>query len=225
MKGLNEFSKSYYQECNYYEKFSQAEDRLNLILDFLKTVTQNKNVLDIGCGTGKYTSALVDNAKSIIGIDKSSSQLEIAKTKVSSNNFICCDASNLPFQNSFFDVIISCWCVGTIQNTDIQKKVVSEIKRVLKNGGSAYFVENDIGGEFEQIRDRYPNIERTKKYNNFLEENGFVECKKIQTFFEFETLDEAKNTFERIWDKNVANKIKSNKICHNVIIYQFVKKI
>ena len=224
MVGLNEFSKSYYEECDFYEKFSKAEDSLKLIENFLVQVTINKKVLDLGCGTGKYTSILFNNTKSIIGIDKSKDQLQIAKNKLASNLFVHADASALPFEDKTFDVVISCWCVGTIQDSIIQKKVLEETKRVLKQGASAYFVENDIGGEFEEIRGRFPDTERTLSYNNFLEENGFKVCKKIKTFFDFQSLDDAKNTFEHIWGNEVATKIKSKKIMHNVVIYQFTKK-
>ncbi|MBQ3493999.1 MAG: class I SAM-dependent methyltransferase, partial [Clostridia bacterium] len=188
---------------------------------FLIEQTKNKSVLDLGCGTGKYSVILAKYAKSLVGLDKSNSQLEIAKIKLDKNNFICADASCLPFEKESFDVVISCWCVGTIQDQSKQQKVIDEVKRVLRGGGCAYFVENDIGGEFEELRGRYPDTARTKNYNDFLKSNGFVECKKIQTHFNFETKQQAQNVFKNIWGELVAEKIKSNKIEHNVVIYKY----
>lgn len=222
MKGLFELSKSYYEENEFYETFSKAEDKPNHILNFLKTKTKDKNVLDVGCGTGKYSIELLKTAKSLIGVDKSKNQLEIAKSKTKNKDcFVCADASNLPFKDNTFDVIISCWCVGTILDNQVQQKVLNEQKRVLKPNGEIYFVENDIGGEFEQIRGRYPNIERTKAYNDFLLLNEFTEYKKIKTYFEFDNQEIAKLTFNKIWGEEVSNKINSNKIEHNVIIFQY----
>ena len=52
--------------------------------------------------------------------------------------------------------------LGTILEVDRRNKVLEEMKRVLKHDGNIYLVENDIGGEFEEIRNRYPDIKRTK---------------------------------------------------------------
>ena len=51
---------------------------------------------------------------------------------------------------------------------------------MLTKNGSIYLVENDIGGEFEEIRNRYPDISRTKKYNDWIESNNF----KVEKFIE-----------------------------------------
>lgn len=225
MKGLFDLSKSYYEENKYYEIFSNAEDKPNHILNFLLKKVKNKNVLDIGCGTGKYSVEIIKHAKSLIGIDKSKNQLEIAKSKTTNKScFVCADAANLPFKNNTFDVIVSCWCVGTILDKKTQQKVINEAKRVLNKDGEIYFVENDIGEEFEQIRDRYPNIEKTKAYNDFLLLNGFTEIKKINTYFEFETIEDARQTFDRIWGSKTSEKITSKIIKHKVVIFKYFKK-
>lgn len=49
----------------------------------IKTLTKYdfKNVLELGCGTGKNTSWLLNKAELIIGLDFSQGMLDIAKKK------------------------------------------------------------------------------------------------------------------------------------------------
>ncbi len=97
------------------------------------------------------------------------------------------------------------------------------MKRVLKKEGSIYLVENDIGGEFEEIRNRYPNIKRTKDYNDWIESKNFKIENKLKTYFQFKDDKEAKNIFSNIWGTEIGNKVKSNIIEQNIIIYLFRK--
>ena len=69
-------------------------------------------------------------------------------------------------------------------------KVLEEMKRVLKKDGDIYLVENDIGGEFEKIRNRYPDTKRTKEYNDWIENNGFICKNRFETYFKFKSLIE-----------------------------------
>lgn len=224
MEGLHENSKAYYDACDVYEIFSKAEDKPNKTFEFLKEKVRNKKVLDIGCGTGKYAKLLSNFASEYFGIDKSNDQLKIAKNKKIPNaTFICADASSLPFEDNSFDIIIACWMLGTVLDNTIQAKILQEAKRVLNHGGRMYFIENDEGGKFEIIRGRCNGDNRTKTYNDFLKNNGFTIATTCQTEFQFEDLNQAKTVFKEIWNEEVANHIKSEKIEHNIIIFEFKK--
>lgn len=220
---LSEKSKNYYEENDIYEIFSIAEDYPNKIYECLLPKVKNKIVLDLGCGTGKFMQKFYNETTKYYGLDLSNKQLEIAKRKVESNNveFICCSAENIPLSNNSIDAVISTWVLGTILEIDRRNKVLDEMKRVLKKDGNIYLVENDIGGEFEEIRNRYPNIKRTKDYNDWIESNGFVCDNKFETFFKFNDKEQAKNVFTNIWGKEIGNKIESDVIKQNIIIYKY----
>lgn len=221
---LSEKSKNYYEENEIYELFSIAEDFPNKIYNFLLPKVQNKVVLDLGCGTGKFMQKFYKVTAKYYGLDLSSKQLEIAKKKVKDGNikFICSSAENIPLSDNSIDVIISTWVLGTILETDRRNKVLEEMKRVLKKDGNIYLVENDIGGEFEEIRNRYPNIKKTKEYNDWIELNGFKIESQFKTYFQFDTCEEAKKVFSNIWGEDTGDKVKSNIIEQNIIIYKCV---
>lgn len=220
---LSEKSKNYYEENDIYEIFSIAEDYPNKIYECLLPQIKNKIVLDLGCGTGKFMQKFYDKATKYYGLDLSDQQLNIAKRKVDSNSveFICCSAENIPLQDNSVDIIIATWVLGTILELDRRNKVLAEMRRVLKDNGSIYLVENDTGGEFEKIRNRYPNIQITKEYNDWIEGNGFSCYNKFETYFKFNDKDQAKNVFSNIWGNEIGDKVNKEIIKQNIIIYKY----
>lgn len=220
---LSEKSKNYYEENDIYEIFSIAEDYPNKIYEYLLPKIKGKIVLDLGCGTGKFMQKFYNETTKYYGLDLSNEQLNIAKMKINSNDveFICCSAEDIPLPDNSIDVIISTWVLGTILEIDRRNKVLDEMKRVLKKDGNIYLVDNDIGGEFEEIRNRYPNIKRTKDYNDWIECNNFKVENKFKTYFKFRDCKEAKNVFSNIWGADIGNKVISNIIEQNIVIYTY----
>ena len=219
---LSEKSKNYYEENDIYEIFSIAEDYPNKIYKILLPKIKNKVVLDLGCGTGKFMQKFYKETTKYYGLDLSSQQLNIAKRKVNSNlaEFICCSAENIPLPDNSIDVIISTWVLGTILEIDRRNKVLKEMKRVLKKDGNNYLVENDIGGEFEEIRNRYPNIKRTKEYNDWIESHRFICENRFETYFKFKDKEQAQKVFANIWGEHIGNKVNNDTIKQNIIIYK-----
>ena len=91
-------------------------------------------VLDIACGSGYGSKMLADRAEEVWGGDISEEAIKIAKEKYSGENvhFRLMDASELPFDNNYFDLVVS---FETIEHLKDSEKFVAEIKRVLKPGG------------------------------------------------------------------------------------------
>lgn len=222
---LSEKSKNYYEENDIYEIFSIAEDYPNKIYEFLLPQIKGKVVLDLGCGTGKFMQKFYKETTKYYGLDLSKEQLKIAREKIEANNveLFCCSAENIPLPDNSVDVIISTWVLGTILEIDRRNKVLDEMKRVLKKDGSIYLVENGIGGQFEEIRNRYPNIEKTKGYNDWIEYNGFQIKTEFETYFKFKSTEESKKVFSNIWGEEVGKKVNSDIIKQNIIIYEFIK--
>jgi len=220
---LSEKSKNYYEENDIYEIFSIAEDYPNKISEHLLPKVKNKIVLDLGCGTGKFMQKFYKEATKYYGLDLSNEQLKIARAKSNGDNteFFCCSAEEIPLPDNSVDIIISTWVLGTILEIDRRNKVLEEMKRVLKNDGNIYLVENNIGGEFEEIRGRYPDIKKTKDYNNWIEDNGFICDNRFETYFKFKKKEQAKEVFTNIWGEKIGNKVNNDIIKQNIIIYKF----
>jgi len=109
----------------------------------LKEITplEGKKILDVGCGTGDTVLELAKkvgpNGKAV-GIDLSPEGITKAKQKAAEQGlekvteFRVADAEKLPFQDNYFDVVIS-ECVVCLAPD--KRKALSEKTRVLKHGG------------------------------------------------------------------------------------------
>ena len=222
MKNLLKDSKAYYDDNDYYEIFSIAEDSENKVANYLKNVSNKNIVLDAGCGTGKFLKVLESNSKSYIGIDLSEKQLSKAKLKSikSSSKFICSNLSKIPLEDKSIDLIVSSWVLGTITDINERNSALMELKRVLKDNGKIILIENAQNSEFERIRGRGKD-NRTKDYNDWIINNGFILDSTINTFFKFNSLNQAKECFEIIYGNLVSSKIKNDKIEHKINIYVY----
>ena len=113
---------------------------------------QPKHILDIATGTGDLAiEALSLNPEHITGCDISEGMLNLAKNKIDKNNLSdkislqIAASENLPFADSSFDAVTVAFGVRNFNNLD---KGLSEIFRVLKNGGVAAILEFSVPSSF-----------------------------------------------------------------------------
>ena len=102
-------------------------------------------ILDIATGTGDVAIALARlNPEKIVGIDISERMLEIARRKVSEKgmekiiSFKQSDAERIPFSDGSFDAVTVAFGV---RNYEDLSKGLSEMKRVLRLGGTMMILE------------------------------------------------------------------------------------
>jgi len=89
-------------------------------------------ILDAGCGQGCDLFLLSKKNKLIYGIDFSIEMLKKAKKNVPSASLFCANLDKIPFQDNFFDTIISNAAVHLCLD---KLKVFKEFHRILKESG------------------------------------------------------------------------------------------
>lgn len=90
-----------------------------------------KNILEAGCGTGRWIQSLTDSDLNVYGLDYSLDMLKISKS-TSAVNILNADADYFPFKDNFFDLI---FCVNAIHHFADKEKFAAECKRTLKPNG------------------------------------------------------------------------------------------
>ena len=103
---------------------------------------QNKNIfLDLGCGLGRHTILFAKNGFETKAFDLSQEAInqtrEYAKSEDLDVEFKIGDMLNLPYEDESIECI---FCRNVISHTDTEgmKKIVKELKRVLKKDGECY---------------------------------------------------------------------------------------
>lgn len=104
---------------------------------FGRNKLSNLRVLDIGSSTGIIANTLAPYFKTVIGIDLDKPALKFARKQFKKSNlqFHYGDATQLPFPDNSFGVVI---CAQIYEHVSDSKKLFSEIYRVLKPGGVCY---------------------------------------------------------------------------------------
>jgi SAM-dependent methyltransferase len=99
----------------------------------------NAPVIDVGCGHGKYASALALRGAKLVGVDLASSLLSRAKQLAAENGarafWIRGDMRFLPVRSSHFAAAILLDAFGFFDQEEQNESVLSQIRRVLVRGG------------------------------------------------------------------------------------------
>jgi malonyl-CoA O-methyltransferase len=99
-------------------------------------------VLDAGCGSGRYLSALAARGASTIGIDLSEAMLRRAREF--NTRIARADIRALPFNSASLDLVVCGLALGDVAELDV---ALLEIARVLRPGGRVIYSVVHPGGE------------------------------------------------------------------------------
>jgi len=103
-------------------------------------LTQNnsRRILDLGCGTGRQLIYLASKGLDLYGLDSSPTGLMIMLKELYKRNLSAHialhDMTELPYENNFFDAVISVQVIHHNKVKDI-KKTIKEICRILRDDG------------------------------------------------------------------------------------------
>ena len=129
--------------------------RVKMLTEF---VQPDSALLELGCGTGYFTQEIAKTGANIVAIDISPELLKIAENNVQNKNvsFKEENAYNMTFEDNRFDYILGS---SVLHHLDI-KKAISEIYRVLKDGGVIAFTEPNMMNPQIALQKNIPYLKR-----------------------------------------------------------------
>lgn len=160
----------YAQRAGEYEKIYAKPERqhdLAIAASWLQSELAQRNLLEIGCGTGYWTKSLSVTAKAILATDRNSEVLAIARAKQypkSNTTFALADMRALPAANNFCEAIFGgfIWSHLPLQHLD---DTLAAWHRQFSNGGKMVFIDNVyVEGSSSPLiaRDEFGNTYQTR---------------------------------------------------------------
>jgi ubiquinone/menaquinone biosynthesis C-methylase UbiE len=148
------------------------EDAYNAHIEFPATTelvpdVAGERVLDAGCGTGAYSTWLVDAGADVVGVDVSEAMLAQARDAVDDADaeFVHADLGEpLEFPDDAFDGVVSALALGYVRDWD---HVFTEFHRVLRPDGFCVFSTGhplDQFGRDTPDAENYFDVERLSKH-------------------------------------------------------------
>jgi SAM-dependent methyltransferase len=126
-------------------------------------------VLDVGCGTGRWSQLLRDSGADVLAIDISPEAIEINRQRNPGIEFRVADLAQPDLPDDAFDLIVS---VTVLQHLppDGQRSASAALARALRPGGYALLLEN--------IRDQGPHVfsRRIEQWVDLFRRVGLSPC-------------------------------------------------
>lgn len=115
-----------------------SRDRFYAITEWLPPALQEKLVMDVGCGSGRFAEVALQGGAEVVAVDLSSAVDAAYQNLGQHPRFHCVQASiyDLPFADATFDYA---YCIGVIQHTPDPQRAVKSILTKIEIGGKAGF--------------------------------------------------------------------------------------
>jgi ubiquinone/menaquinone biosynthesis C-methylase UbiE len=144
-------------EIYFDETYNYTYERLEKNKIDPKTLFKEKEILDAGCGSGKFSATIAKlGASKVIGLDIGEQAIKFARKqakKISYGGVLEFREGSLldiPLDDNSVDMV---WSNGVIHHTINYDKCVEEFSRVIKSDGTLFLYVNGFFGLYELIQD------------------------------------------------------------------------
>ena len=200
--------KQWYEELfeNYADKYDNEEFTKGTVgeVDFIEQeldYDKSKQILDVGCGTGRHSLELARRGYKVTGIDLSESMLAKAQRIANSEKlevvFIRKDARDFNFHAEFDMIIVLCEGAFPLMETDkMNYKILNNIYDSLRRGGKLILTT---------LNGLYPLFHSVKEFIN----SGSTEGTSSENTFDLMTFRDY-SVYETVDDKGKKKKLRCN---------------
>ncbi|WP_028544807.1 class I SAM-dependent methyltransferase [Paenibacillus taiwanensis] len=173
------------------------------------------DVIDVGAGTGRLTTVMAPEAKTIVALDASEAMLQITSSKLcrlelTNWRIVQSDYVSMPLEDDSADLIVAGWSLCYIANSNCQKscweeklqQVMEELRRVVRPGGTIIIMETmGTGTEVPS-----PPTFLSAYYEQLVEKYGFFH-KWIRLDYTFESTEQAERLARWFFGDATADEI------------------
>ncbi len=187
MNRITEICNAFDKQATEYEKAAKVQneigERLFERLHYLKITP--RYVLDLGCGTGIFTSQLkkLYPQAQVIGLDLSYAMLKQSRRKQKWRckwPLINADMTSLPFNDGVFDLVFA---NQTIHWSSPLSAVIRELNRVMNLNGCLMF--STLGPDtFKELKQAWSVVDNYAHTNDFIDMHDIGDCLLAEHFLD-----------------------------------------
>lgn len=163
------------------QQFSRAASAYDKVADVQYDIAQEtltlidrpmKQMLDIGCGTGRISQQLLDYSEHVLGVDLSPGMIQFARATYPATrlSWLNADAEDLPLDDGTYDGVFSSMALQWCRPID---NAFSEIYRVLSPQSEA-MLSLMCHGSFVELDAAWKCLDQSKHTNEFLSHEHIV---------------------------------------------------
>ena len=146
---------------NYHERYTQ-NPLAGVARELRALVDQSgaRDVLEVGCGTGRWVMELQPSVRRMCGLDFSLGMLQQAQAQDSAAQWVNGDANHLPFPAASFDLVLS---VLALHHYTDKRAFIVEARRLLRPGGLLAIINMDphVGRDRWYLYDYFDGVRAT----------------------------------------------------------------
>lgn len=225
--GRENWERAYREAPEIFDAFSRAEDPDGVLLQrlLLHTHVDDRSVLEIGCGTGRYTAEIAPHAGRYVGVERSPQMLALARKRCARlakpPTLICGKAQRMPLPSDSVDRIIAAWVLGYMRPST-REAALAEARRVLRpgRGNGLWLLENHWTGEFQTLRGVHSHAEQDR-LRTLMAAGGFLLVDVVHTELRFPDAAEAERVLGFLCGEPVRERLRRNPVSrlgHNVAV-------
>ncbi len=141
-------------------------------------------ILDFGCGPGRFSGKLAEFFQAqVIGVDPIKKLIDLAPAAANVEYRLMAEGI-IPLEENSVDSVFICLVFGSITDSAVLTKTVSEIERVLKPGGSVFLVEKtseDLSNFQTKTVEFYTNLFSFASLVKIDQYTDIVDCNSVFT--------------------------------------------
>lgn len=194
-----------------FARFGRAEDRDDEIPRALLALAgfEGSRVLEIGAGTGRWSSRLHGACASWVATEPARGMLALGREETPSRvRWLKARSQSLPFAMGSFERGFAGFVFANLRPKD-RAPALAGVQRVLAPGGELWLLENHWDDEFQELR-RSAGLETHKEIAPLTEEFGFEHVSTVDTRMEFESADDACEVLGTILGPLVTSRLQAH---------------
>ncbi|MDT3696351.1 MAG: class I SAM-dependent methyltransferase [Ignavibacterium sp.] len=173
-------TKNHWYDGWFYDKFI-APNQDRMFGEIKKNIQPNSTVIDVGCGTGRFSFLAADKAAKVVGIDLSEKNINTAKRTLEKNpnskiSFIHSSLSELAKTNQHFDYAVMTYVIHEVnpeERINLLKEMSSIADKIII-GDYLVPVKKGFWSVLNELVECFAGREHYRNFKDFAANNGLI---------------------------------------------------